>query len=83
MAGYAWLTYWRPSPASDLRAGLGFTALITARTDYDHYLLPLPGLLPIGEIAVDRVSIMAAYIPRLSAHKGNGDVLFMFARISF
>jgi len=83
MTGYAWITYWRPSPASDLRAGLGVSAFITLRTDYDHYLLPVPGLVPIGEIAVDRVSIMATYVPRLSVHKGNGDVLFIFARISF
>jgi len=83
MAGYAWLTYWRPLPASDLRAGLGFTSFITTRTDYNHYLTPVPGLVPIGEIAVNRVSIMATYVPRLSVHKGNGDVLFIFARLSF
>jgi lipid IVA palmitoyltransferase len=83
LAGYAWLTYWRPSPASDLRVGAGFTAFITTRADYDHYLAPVPGIAPAAEIKMDRVSIMAAYIPRLSVHKGNGDVLFMFARISF
>jgi palmitoyl transferase len=83
MAGYAWLTYWRPSPASDLRAGLGFTAFITTRADYDQYRAPVPGIVPAAEIALDRVSIMAAYVPRLSVHKGNGDVLFIFGRISF
>jgi palmitoyl transferase len=83
MAGYAWLTYWRPLPNPALRLGAGFTTFITTRTDYGHYLIPVPGIVPAAEIAVDRVSIMASYVPRLSVHKGNGDVLFIFARISF
>jgi palmitoyl transferase len=82
-AGYGWLAYWRPFDNSGLRLGGGYTAFLTLRSDYSHYYVPVPGILPLGEIAWDRVSIMASYVPRLSKNGGNGDVLFVFGRISF
>jgi lipid IVA palmitoyltransferase len=82
MVGYGWLTYWRPL-GGDLRAGLGFTALITLRSDYSSYLAPVPGLLPLGELAWKRASLMVTYIPQLSRNEGNGDVTMIFGRIAF
>jgi palmitoyl transferase len=81
--GYGWLAHWRPFGGAGLRLGGGFTAFLTARTDYAHYFAPVPGILPLGEIAWGRVSVMATYVPRLSKNGGNGDVLFVFGKIAF
>jgi lipid IVA palmitoyltransferase len=83
MVGYGWLTYWRPLEGSGLRLGLGFTAFVTTRSDYARYLAPVPGILPMGEVAWRRVSLMATYVPRLSGNEGNGDVLMIFGKIAF
>jgi lipid IVA palmitoyltransferase len=83
MAGYGWLTHWRPLEGSGLRLGLGFTTFVTLRSDYSSYFAPVPGILPLGELAWDRASLMATYIPRLSGNQGNGDVLMLFGKISF
>ena len=82
MVGYGWLTYWRPFDGGP-RFGAGFDTFITLRSDYAHYVAPVPGILPLGEIAWGRASIMATYVPRLSGNGGNGDVLMIFGRISF
>jgi palmitoyl transferase len=83
VAGYGWLAHWEPWGGSGLRLGAGFTALVTARSDYSHYRVPVPGILPLGEIAWSRVSILATYVPRLSQNGGNGDVLMVFGKIAF
>jgi palmitoyl transferase len=83
MTGYGWLTHWRPLGDAGPRPGLGFTAFVTWRSDYAHYLAPVPGVLPLAELAWGRASLMATYVPRLSSKGGNGDVLMLFGRISF
>jgi palmitoyl transferase len=83
LAGYGWLANWRPIEGSGLRLGGGYTAFVTLRADYAEYKVPVPGILPLGEIAWSRVSIMATYVPRLSKNGGNGDVLFVFGKIAF
>jgi len=81
LAGYAWQARW---PLGDnWRAGLGLTAFITLRSDYAHYLIPVPGILPLASLQYRKVSVMASYVPRLSSHGGNGDVLFLFGKYSF
>ena len=80
-AGYNYQTYWGDS--GSLQAGLGYQVFVTTRSDYDHYLTPVPGLLPMASLRYRSFSLMATYVPRLSANGGNGDVLFMFARIGF
>jgi lipid IVA palmitoyltransferase len=82
MTGYAWLTHWRPFDGG-LRFGLGFTTFVTLRSDYSHYLAPVPGILPLGEVAWGRASVLATYVPRLSGNGGNGDVLMVFGKVSF
>jgi lipid IVA palmitoyltransferase len=83
MAGYGWLTHWRPFSDAGPSLGLGFTTFITLRSDYAHYLAPVPGILPLGELAWGRASLLASYVPRLSANGGNGDVLMIFGKVSF
>jgi len=81
LAGYGWQTYWgRPD---SLQAGLGYTIFLTTRSDYADYLLPVPAILPMGSLRYKSASLMATYLPRISVHKGNGDVLFFFAQFGF
>jgi len=82
MVGYGWLTYWSPFGGGP-RLGAGFAGFVTLRSDYAHYVAPVPGILPLGEIAWGRASLMATYVPRLSGNGGNGDVLMIFGRVSF
>lgn len=83
LAGYAWLANWEPRGKDGFHVGAGFTAMITARTDYSHYHMPVPAVLPVAEVGWKRFSLMGTYIPRLSSKGGNGDVLFLFTRASF
>jgi lipid IVA palmitoyltransferase len=81
LAGWGYQTYW--GSRDSLQAGLGYTVFVTLRSDYGNYLLPIPGILPLASVRYGSASLMASYVPRLSANKGNGDVLFFFARFSF
>jgi lipid IVA palmitoyltransferase len=81
LGGYAWQARWPLS--ENWRAGLGVTAFVTLRSDYSHYLVPVPGILPLASLQYRKVSVMASYVPRLSTKGGNGDVLFLFGKYSF
>jgi hypothetical protein len=37
----------------------------------------------MGSLRYKNASLMATYLPRISVHKGNGDVLFFFAHFGF
>jgi lipid IVA palmitoyltransferase len=82
-AGYGWLAHWKPWDDAGLRIGGGFTATVTLKSSYSNYMVPVPVLLPIAEIAWDKFSIMGLYVPRLSSTKGNGDVLLLWGRLAF
>lgn len=71
--GYQWL--WG-NPQS-LRAGLGYTVLVTARNDIASYM-PLPGILPIGSLQYGKVSLNTAYVP---GGRGFGNIFFFWSRI--
>lgn len=73
--GYAFQKNWRPSEDSDWRMGVGFTASITARHDYNYIPLPLP--LPIAGLEYKRLALQATYIP---GTRNNGNVLFCWLR---
>lgn len=77
LAGYLWQTYWRLG--DELKGGLGFTAGMTARTDYYHYV-PLPLIFPVGSLEYGRLSLEAAYVP---GGKGNGNVVFFTTKWRF
>ncbi|MCX7219184.1 MAG: hypothetical protein NTY70_09680 [Burkholderiales bacterium] len=78
MAGYA--HQWMQPIGGNFEAGIGYTALLISRTDYFSGI-PFPGVLPVASIGTRSNKLMAAYIPRLSQNKGNGDVLLLFLRL--
>jgi palmitoyl transferase len=77
MAGYAY--QWMKPIGGRYEAGLGVTGLLISRADYFSGI-PFPGVLPLASIGTRSSKLMAAYIPRVSRNKGNGDVLLLFVR---
>jgi palmitoyl transferase len=75
--GYAYLLV--ASLNKDVKAGLGYSILITARPDILHYI-PFPGAVPWGGLFVKNIALKAAYIPGSSR---NGNVLYMVGSYSF
>jgi lipid IVA palmitoyltransferase len=75
--GYAYLKVGTITP--NLKAGIGFTALVTSRSDIAHNA-PLPGVLPWASIMYQRVTIAATYIPGSST---NGNVLYVLGKYTF
>lgn len=80
IAGYAYQWIW--PVAGTLEIGAGWTAMLVSRTD-TWGGVPFPAVLPVASIGTPDAKLMAAYIPRISNNKGNGDVLFVFGRINF
>jgi hypothetical protein len=78
MAGYMY--QWMLPLGYRYEAGVGLTGILISRTDYFSGI-PFPVALPVASIGSRNTKLMAAYIPRLSRNKGNGDVLLLFARI--
>lgn len=76
IAGYGYEKNWRP--AENWRLGAGFTVGMTARQDYHYY--PIPVVLPMVSIEYKRFALQSAYVP---GSKGNGNVLFTWARWQF
>ncbi len=77
MAGYSY--QWMHSLGGNVEAGVGVTGILISRTDYFSGF-PFPAPLPVASIGTRRSKIMAAYVPRFSKNKGNGDVLLLLAR---
>lgn len=73
--GYEWI--WGNRDA--LHAGLGYTALITARSDIGNYT-PIPGILPIASINYRNVAVNTTFVP---GGEGHGNVFFFWSRIGF
>lgn len=78
MAGYA--HEWIGRLGAGLEVGGGFTAMLISRADYFHSI-PFPMVLPIVSFGSRDIKLRASYVPRLSQHKGNGDVLLLFFSI--
>jgi len=77
VAGYAYQWMW--GEKAGLHAGLGYSLLITARSDIGHYV-PLPGILPIASLNYRRSAMNLAYVP---GGKGNGNVMFLWGSFGF
>ncbi|MBK7662238.1 MAG: lipid IV(A) palmitoyltransferase PagP [Sterolibacteriaceae bacterium] len=73
--GYQWM--W--GERAGLHAGLGYTVIVTARSDIGHYV-PLPAVLPIASVKYRRGGVNMAYVP---GGKGNGNVLFFWGSVGF
>jgi len=72
VAGYVWVARW-PLFGSRLKAGIGYTAFLTARNDTKW--LPVPGVLPLVSIGTDEASVYVSHVV-------TQNVTFIFARIS-
>ncbi|MFZ6769179.1 hypothetical protein ACO0LM_19155 [Undibacterium sp. Di26W] len=77
MAGYAY--QWMKPLGDKVEVGGGWTGSLISRTDYFSGV-PFPVVLPVASIGTRSSKLMATYVPRFSKNKGNGDVLFLFAR---
>lgn len=70
---------WMWGPRDGLRAGLGYTAFVTARSDINTYT-PIPAIMPIGSINYDRFSLNGVFIP---GGAGFGNIAFIWSRFEF
>ncbi len=77
MAGYIFLKNWRPTE-EDFRLGLGFTAGLTSKANYEY--APLPLAIPVVGVGYKNFDLQAAYVP---GTKNNGNVLFTWAKWRF
>jgi lipid IVA palmitoyltransferase len=73
MAGYAWMARW--NMGGEVKFGLGYTAMLIARSDYAEYT-PMPVILPLASVGTDRAALYATFIPF-------SNVLYMFGKLSF
>ena len=76
-AGYAYTKVLNIT--KDLKAGLGYSVLVTSRVDIMHNI-PFPGAVPWGSIFFKKLSIAGAYIP---GNSQNGNVLYLFGKYTF
>ena len=61
IAGYGWESTWRPLADENFHLGLGFTAGVTARDNWNY--IPLPVLLPLASVGYGPVTFQMTYIP--------------------
>ncbi len=76
--GYAWSTYW--GPRSGVQPGLGYTALIMARSDIASGW-PFPVALPLFSLRYDKVTLLSTYIPNFGGGINHGSVFYVFGTI--
>lgn len=78
IAGYGWESTWRPLADENFHLGLGFTAGVTARDNWNY--IPLPVLLPLASVGYGPVTFQMTYIP---GTYNNGNVYFAWMRFQF
>ncbi len=76
--GYAWIATWHPFD-NGFRAGAGYTAFITARSDIRRYT-PFPGVLPLGSIGYRNLDPQCTFVP---GGRNDGNVLFTWVKFAF
>ncbi|MBA0205979.1 lipid IV(A) palmitoyltransferase PagP [Pectobacterium aroidearum] len=75
IGGYGYEKRWRPTSDQDFQLGLGFTAGVTMRDNWNY--IPIPVLLPLASISYSKLSFQATYIP---GTYNNGNVFFAWLR---
>ncbi|MEE3652224.1 MULTISPECIES: lipid IV(A) palmitoyltransferase PagP [unclassified Brenneria] len=75
IGGYGFEKRWRPTRDQDFQLGLGFTAGVTMRDNWNY--IPIPVLLPLASISYQKLSFQATYIP---GTYNNGNVFFAWFR---
>lgn len=78
VAGYAYEKIWHPLDNNDFRLGLGLTAGITMRDNWNY--LPVPYVLPLGSVGYKNLSLQATFVPGL---RNKGNVFFGWLRWQF
>lgn len=78
IGGYGYEKIWRPVDGQELKFGLGYTAAVTARDNYNY--IPIPLVLPLASVGYQRFAFQATYIP--GTHN-NGNVFFGWLRFQF
>lgn len=79
IGGYGWEKIWNPIDSQpDFRLGLGYTAFITMRDNWNY--IPIPAALPLTSIGYKKANFQMTYIP--GTHN-NGNVLFGWLRFQF
>lgn len=78
IGGYGYEKRWQPMTDPDFHLGLGFTAGVTFRDNWNY--LPIPVLLPLASVSYQRLSFQATYIP---GTYNNGNVFFAWLRWQF
>ena len=76
-AGYAYLKV--AHLYKELKAGIGYTVLITMRPDLNKGI-PFPGALPWASLFYKKTTLAATYIPGFNH---NGNVLYLLAKYTF
>lgn len=77
VAGYAYLKV--AHLQRGLKAGIGYTALVTGRSDLNKGI-PFPGVLPWASIFYQKTTLAATYIPGFNH---NGNVLYLLLKYTF
>ncbi|WP_192456416.1 lipid IV(A) palmitoyltransferase PagP [Musicola keenii] len=76
IGGYGYEKRWKPVAGNDdFQLGLGFTAGVTMRDNWNY--IPIPVLLPLASVNYQRLSFQMTYIP--GTHN-NGNVYFAWLR---
>ncbi|EEZ4381941.1 MULTISPECIES: lipid IV(A) palmitoyltransferase PagP [Escherichia] len=78
IAGYGWESTWRPLADENFHVGLGFTAGVTARDNWNY--IPVPLLLPLASVGYGPATFQMTYIP---GTYNNGNVYFAWMRFQF
>lgn len=78
IAGYGWEKTWRPLSDDNLHLGLGFTAAVTARDNWNY--IPVPLVLPLASVGYGPATFQMTYIP---GTYNNGNVYFAWMRFQF
>lgn len=79
VGGYGYEKIWLPlDQHQDLRLGLGLTAGITMRENWNY--IPVPYLLPLASVGYKSLNFQATYVPGL---RNKGNVLFGWLRWEF
>lgn len=76
--GYGWEKIWRPLQDQNFRLGLGYTAGVTARDNWNY--IPVPALLPLASVGYSKATFQMTYIP---GTYNNGNVYFAWFRWQF
>lgn len=78
IGGYGWEKTWRPLADPDFHLGLGYTAAVTMRDNWNY--IPIPVILPLASIGYGSASFQMTYIP---GTYNNGNVYFAWLRWQF